>query len=349
MEIGSEFWEFDGKLESDNTKFWNIGKDNKFTFSGRTSIYYVLKNILLKKNIQTVYFPSYSCISMIQAFEDLGINIEYYDVYYNEGLKYNIDIDQECDIFFAMNYFGYSSTNMEKYTKIFKQKGKIVIEDITHSIFSNKQYSEYSDYLVGSLRKWFPIASGGIAVNMNGKFEIDLNNNYNQEFFYIKKLAMENKKEYMNNIYTTQKESFLNQYSESNKILTQDYKDYQIDKESLNILFRIDLEDIKNKRIKNVKLIKEKLIKNPNIKFLVKEDFENDVLLFVPIILENRIRNELRKHLIDKQIYLPIHWPLEENINNIFNKEISLVCDQRYDVDEIEEYINLILNYLNNK
>ena len=113
MEIGSEFWKYDGKLECDNTKFWNIGKDNRFTLSGRTSIYYVLKNILLKHNVQTVYFPSYSCSSMVQAFEELGINVEYYDVYYNEGLKYNIDLEQECEIFFAMNYFGYSSTNMD--------------------------------------------------------------------------------------------------------------------------------------------------------------------------------------------------------------------------------------------
>ncbi len=108
MEIGSEYWEFDEELNSDNKGFWNIGQDVKFTLSGRTAIHFALKNILLKKNVQKVYMPAYSCSSMSKPFEDFGIEVEYYDVYYNQGLKYNIDLDEECDIFFAMNYFGYS-------------------------------------------------------------------------------------------------------------------------------------------------------------------------------------------------------------------------------------------------
>lgn len=159
MEIGSEYWECEEKLNLNNTSFWKIGKDNKFTLSGRTSIYYVLEDIILKNKIKKAYLPSYSCDSMAQPFLDLGIEITYYEVYYDKGLKYNINLDEDIDIFFAMNYFGYSSTNMDVYIKKFKEKGKIVIEDITHSILSSKKYSEYSDYLVGSLRKWFPIAS----------------------------------------------------------------------------------------------------------------------------------------------------------------------------------------------
>lgn len=61
---------------------------------------------------------------MVMPFLDLGIEVEYYDVYYNNGLKYNINIDEDIDIFLAMNYFGYSSTNMEAYIKKFKEKGK---------------------------------------------------------------------------------------------------------------------------------------------------------------------------------------------------------------------------------
>ena len=117
MEIGSEFWKYDGELNDNNSKFWNIGKDTKFTLSGRTSIDFVLREIIENKLVSKVYFPSYCCSSMIEPFEQLGIEVEFYDVYYNEGLKYNIELDTDCDIFFAMNYFGYSSTNMDKYIK----------------------------------------------------------------------------------------------------------------------------------------------------------------------------------------------------------------------------------------
>ena len=353
MEIGSEFWKFDGNLIKDNSKFWNLGKDTKFVLSGRTAIFYVLKNILKHKKIRKVYMPSYSCYSMTQAFKDLEIEVEYYDVYFNEAFKYNIDLENDSDIFFAMNYFGYSDTNMESYIKKFKEKGKIVIEDITHSILSKKRYSEYSDFLIASLRKWFPISSGAIAVNMKEIFNLELSENTNEALISLKISAMENKKNYINkyeknNLLDSQKNKdiFLKQYSESNKILEKDYQNYKIDENSYKILMGIDIEEIIIKRRKNIKLIYEKLSKNIKIKFLVNNFKEDDCLLFVPIILNHKIRDDLRKFLIENKIYLPIHWPLEEKINNIFDKELSLICDQRYSKKQIEEYIEIILKYL---
>ena len=353
MEIGSEYWEYDGELKKDNTRFWNFGKDTKFVLSGRTAIFYILKNILLEKNVKKAYLPSYSCKSMEIAFIDLGIEVEYYDVYFNENLKYNIDLENDSDIFFAMNYFGYSETNMEEYIKKFKEKGKIVIEDITHSILSKKRYSEYSDFLIASLRKWFPISSGAIAVNLKESFILKLSENTNEKLVTLKDLAMENKRNYINkyeenNILDSQKDKdiFFILYSESNKILENDYQNYKIDENSYKLLMGIDIEEIIKKRRENAKLIYEKLSKNLNIKFLVNNFKEDDCLLFVPIILNNKIRDNLRDFLIKNKVYLPIHWPQEEKINNIFDKELSLICDQRYSTFQIQQYLDLILDFL---
>lgn len=353
MEIGSEYWEYDGELKKDNTRFWNFGKDTKFVLSGRTAIFYILKNILLEKNVKKAYLPSYSCKSMEIAFIDLGIEVEYYDVYFNENLKYNIDLENDSDIFFAMNYFGYSETNMEEYIKKFKEKGKIVIEDITHSILSKKRYSEYSDFLIASLRKWFPISSGAIAVNLKENFILKLSENTNEKLVTLKDSAMQNKRNYINkyeenNILDSQKDKdiFLKQYSESNKILENDYQNYKIDENSYKLLMGIDIEEIIKKRRENAKLIYEKLSKNLNIKFLVNNFKEDDCLLFVPIILNNKIRDDLRDFLIKNKVYLPIHWPQEEKINNIFDKELSLICDQRYSTFQIQQYLDLILDFL---
>ena len=353
MEIGSEYWKYDGNLINNNYEFWNLGKDTKFVLSGRTAIYFVLKNILLKQDIKKAYLPSYSCDSMAQAFIDLGIEIEYYDVYYNEQLKYNIDLENDSDIFFAMNYFGYSETNMEEYIKKFKEKGKIVIEDITHSILSEKRYSNYSDYLIGSLRKWFPISSGALAVNMKEKFNINLSENTNQEIIKLKQDAMQIKKDYIKisnnldkNIESDEKEKFLKKYEESNKLLETDYQNYKIDNNSYEILMGINLEEIKKQRKENVKIIYNKLEKNLKLKFLINKFDENDCLLMIPVILDNKIRNDLRKYLIQKQVYLPIHWPQKEKLNNIADNELSLICDQRYTTSQIEENMNLILDFL---
>ena len=104
MEIGSEFWEFDGNLNNNNSSFWNIGKDHRFTLSGRTAIYYILENIAKKQNIKKAYLPSYSCGSMAQPFIDLGIEVLYYDVYYNDGLKYNIEFLEDIEYKYGFIY-----------------------------------------------------------------------------------------------------------------------------------------------------------------------------------------------------------------------------------------------------
>lgn len=349
-EIGSDFWSEKNNLNCNNKEFWNLGKDNKFVFSGRTAIIYVLKNILESQKIKKVYFPSYSCTSMCEPFESFGIQIEYYDVYFNNGLKYNINLDEECDIFFAMNYFGYSESNMEKYVNHFKEKGAIIIEDITHSILSKKKFCEQSDYLVASLRKWFPIFCGGLAVNRFSNFKLDLCNETNKEMVSKRKIAMKNKFEYLSKEYSNDnneklKKEFLNQYAISENLIEESNKDYIIDDESLEFLMGIDLNEIICKRKENVKLIYKKLKTNKNIKFLFENYKEEDCLLFVPILLENKKREALRKYLIENKIYLPVHWPLEEKTNNIFDMELSLICDQRYTTEEVNYYLDILISY----
>lgn len=63
---------------------------------------------------------------------------------------------------------------------------------------------------------------------------------------------------------------------------------------------------------------------------------ETDCPLFVPILVPDRRRGEIRRYLIGKDIYCPIHWPVSEDhkldskMKRIYEQELSLVCDQRY-------------------
>ena len=67
----------------------------------------------------------------------------------------------------------------------------------------------------------------------------------------------------------------------------------------------------------------------------------------MPVFLPNAERNELKKILIENNIYCPNHWKIPKQIENntqknIYNIELSLICDQRYDNIDIESYINAI-------
>ncbi len=170
-EIGSEFWQIESEnltKKRDLKYFEDLGIDVKYLMSGRTAIDYILKNIVDKKKI--VYMPNYCCSSMVQPFIDNGYNIEYYKVDLIKK-RYYINDKFNCSIFFAMSYFGYEDSNMDDYIKKFKTNNVVVLEDITHRIFCQKNHCEEADYLIASLRKWFPIYTGAIAVNKNCNFK----------------------------------------------------------------------------------------------------------------------------------------------------------------------------------
>jgi len=156
-EIGSEYWTTDYDDIDNHLDFLNVGKDYQLLMSGRTAIDFVLENIQDLKRI--VYMPEYCCKSMVQPFEDSNYTIKYYGCDLINHC-YTMEENTDCSIFFAMGYFGYSESNMDKYIKLFHERNIIVIEDITHRLLSDINHSEYSTYLVASLRKWFPIISG---------------------------------------------------------------------------------------------------------------------------------------------------------------------------------------------
>lgn len=94
----------------------------------------------------------------------------------------------------------------------------------------------------------------------------------------------------------------------------------------------LDIDFIRDKRRSNAEVIINKI----GCMFELKEQ---DCPLFVPIITEKL--NMLRKYLIDHQVYCPVHWPR----NSLGNKELSLICDQRYDIEDMEYICSLILNF----
>lgn len=336
-EIGSEFWSKKKEQKLHNLEYFDFGQDIKYLMSGQTAIDYIIKNINSTKKI--VYMPNYCCESMVNPFIDNGYKIKYYNVDL-ENIIYDINYDEEFDIFYAMSYFGFSKTNMDKHIKKIKEKNIIIIEDITHRIFQKKAFCEHSDYLIASLRKWFPIYSGAIAINVKNKFNVDTSN-YVIDDIYIeqKKKAMKLKKLYIENIIDDKKE-YLELFDKSNhKIL--EYQNKKMDDESKEIIKEIDIKKMIEKRKNNAKTI-EKILKNSNIKLLFKLE-DDDCPLFFPITSKNR--DIIRRKLIKKNIYCPIHWPNSNNINNrIYDEELSLICDQRYKDNEIEEYIRILEN-----
>ncbi len=340
MEIGSEFeW---NKTFLFNKKTNTNGKEinsSVWTFSGRTSIEVVLKNL---EAVNKAILPSYCCDSMIDSFRKAGIEVCFYDVNYDEkaDINININIPDDVDVFLWCNYFGYRS-QMPDITE-FKQQGGIVIEDITHSLLSDNIYDIQSDFLVASIRKWLPVLCGGYCASVNSALT-KFPKVYPAEAFLNKKRnAMKLKNEYLADNDSKKKSVFLSMFSETNEWLSNNYKDLKIDKESERIILQTDFDKIKQIRKRNAKFLHEGLKKCNYIKTLFPIELM-DCPLFVPIVVENGKRDFIRKRLIENDIYCPVHWPIPEGCqSNLYDIELSLVCDQRYDEEDMRRIVDVL-------
>ena len=173
-EIGSYFWLDENENKSLNTviEWLPDMEDSCFTFSGRNAIDIAFQDCVKNQIIDAVFAPSYCCSSMLQAFVENGAKVRFYDVGYETGrFTYRLPECRPGTVVLIMNYFGMNIKATHRVVKDLKNLGAVVIEDITHSLLCGEAVSEDSDYAVASLRKWFPIPTGGWIGKQNGTID----------------------------------------------------------------------------------------------------------------------------------------------------------------------------------
>lgn len=336
MEIGSEFHYCE--IEKGKGIPFSF-KDNKvvYTFSGRTAIETILKN---EKKIRKALLPSYCCDSMIEPFRKANIYVEFYPVYYSDGFQIELEIDSNVDCVLWCNYFGFS--NNIPIIKDFINRGGLLIEDITHSLYSKKQFDSQSHYCVASLRKWEPIFCGGLCVSRKDDLLILPTKKPDNYFIEIKSTAMQLKKRYIKGE-AIDKNEYLELFSNSNKWIEKNYSDIGIDEFSKKYLENVEFEVHRIQRIKNANVLYDGLMNHNEFSFLFSRE-EIDCPLFVPIYVKNGKRDLIRKKLIEEKIYCPVHWPhpKENCSSNLYDSELSLVCDHRYTEKDMLRIVNIL-------
>lgn len=347
-EIGSEFWEVEC-VEKANS---SLDENACFMLSGRTALEFLIRDIKTQKSFKRVYMPSYCCHSMIEPFLRHGVDVIFYDVSINDngGIKFNIDIDMECDVIFVMQYFGYIDSQVDAVAKVFKNKRITVIEDITHSVFCKNPNSRYADYVFGSYRKWTGLASGAVVKKSEGKFLIEKPTKTNEKYCSMRKKAAMLKREYVEMGLIDSKKTFLNEFERAEEYLSNNYQNYLIDPDSFENLKFLDTDKIVCERRNNAGIILNNLSNLNYIKPIFNLN-EDDVPLFVPVLLDVDVRDDFNIYLKKSNIFCPIHWPLSKLHNvSIKSKEIyarilSLVCDQRYGEEEMHYLCDVLRKF----
>ena len=344
IEIGSEFWKADVR---EGGQIYNFGHNYRYFLAGRTAIDHIIKDIKMTKSLRTVYMPSYCCQSMIKPFLDNKIEVEFYSIGFQNGCyTYDIDFDKECDAILIMQYFGYKNEAVDEIIERFRFNHKVVIEDATHSWFSTNQYSKDVDYVFMSFRKWTGVVCGAVAIKQKDDFSISIPAQTNLSYLAKRKEARELKRLFIEEG-IGKKDEFLKRFKEAEDFLNCDYMNYNVPEEDINSILNLDRPEIIKRRKANAMFLIDSI---SDIKDIETIRISNeDTPLFVPILVKNGYRNELQNYLSKNDVYCPIHWPVSVNLkickDFVYLSSLSLVCDQRYTIDDMRYIARLIKEF----
>lgn len=330
-EIGSEFWNIPIAKNKTNLIFSSC----QWFLSGRSAFRSIIQDIKIKlnKNIR-VAIPDYLCESLIEPLIIEKCDFEFYNISIQQDMVIcDTSSISSVDAILKLEYFGYNLNYI--YTK---NLDCLIIRDLTHFIFSNQKKD--ADYYFGSLRKWAGFVSGGFAFTNDSNYKLPFVDVDVNEFFELRTQAMEKKNKYIKHLLN--EKCYLDDFQKVEEILENCDIGNCFDKDIDNAL-HLDIRKIVNKRRINASILINKL----NSICLIKNINKNDCPLCVPIIVENR--DELRIYLKNNNIYLPIHWPKSNLVSSnsiLYDKELSLVCDQRYNIFDMYKIVRFIKKFL---
>lgn len=345
-EIGSEFWL---EREPEPLPFRN----GCFVLSGRTAIDLIIQDIQKTRPVRKVYMPAWACDSMIDPFLRREVTVKLYDIGFSECLHADIDCDEETDILYVTNYFGYDNTPPLETVRKFKDKGAVILYDRTHSFLKEEDtLRDVADYCFASIRKWMGVIAGAVVEGV-GEWPL-------KPYPYLpcKEKAMRIKKTFIETDNTIDKQTFLSLYGEFAHHLTEDYRNYEMDGFSYALYRSEDFASMRRRRRENARYLHEHLKGFNNrrmqmVTFICEDADDYSVPLFVPVLFDSKQqRDDARNLLLKAQIYCPVHWPKNQLIasdmqaNLIFDRELSLVCDQRYGLREMQRIVDILSPFL---
>jgi hypothetical protein len=336
-EHGSEFDGFDYQpLEVPHVNPW---KDPCYTSCGRDSLRLLLTFGKKQFGWNKLWIPSYYCQEVIDALSCLDINIT---TYKDSPLRQHTVLPsglQKSDVVLLVNYFGIKTKKSLSYCNFGNAS---TIEDHTHDPWSDWASTSKASYCFASLRKTLPVPDGAVLwspLNLLLPLEPQVTRE-RQQASDIKRKAM------------TLKHLFL----QGSSVSKEEYRNLQLQGERLISLG--DVSGITNTSriaIDSFPIDKWRIDRLQNYMHLVSKIKNLDILkpkedscypFSVVVLLDNKEQQDyVRSQLVSSNIYPAILWPSNKEKHNLSNRILSICCDMRYslkDMDIVYEVIKSI-------
>ena len=360
------------------------GKQNiAYTASGRDAIALALYS--LEQEMPDVskkcLMPVYMCDTVFIPFLQRGWELIFYHIGKDmraDGEEIRTFIEEERPgMLFIHGYYGVDTWDeLRADLANYQEKGLLVMEDMTQSYYmcpnseDRKKGIFQSDYIVGSLRKWYAVPDGGFIATNRTLYREDMA--YNDDFVKRRLQMLTQKWEYLNEMQnrkgydSREKQRWVEtvlprlvkmkeEYLAENRRLEEELDHFtgvrRISSISANLLLMVDEKECEERRKENLRILYEGLSGRKTIIPVFGEYTEEAAPLYMPVYMQDR--DALQKFLREHDIYVPVLWLvgkenaecLSEDEEYIFSHVAAIPMDQRYEEKEMKRIIDVIEEY----
>ncbi len=304
---------------------------------GRTALYVILKHLRDERGIRELYLPDYLCASVVEVVDRLRIEKRFYhvgmDLCPDEG-AFEDGLEKTRAVL-IVDYFGMTDVAKTRKRVRATNPRAVIIEDDVQSYYRFLEGSD-ADFAFTSLRKWFGVPDGA-PIRARDEDEMETFPKYPCGAPYVgRKFAGNLLKSYRGCV---EDDVILGLLDDGERLMEEDYL-YQCADTSTRLMSRIDTVEVAARRKRNAAVLHEGLLKKE-----IRHVYEKDAVpLFVPIFPKGD-RDEVRKRMFAQNIFPPVHWPTGKDArerNTLYEGELSLICDQRYDEGDMERMLELL-------
>ncbi len=321
---------------------WPEITDTVHMMSGRCALGYCLRDYLLRFSGKRCYVPAYTCETVLAPYEQLGMELIFYDFDLRMTPRFDQAMLGEFDILHIAGYYGFSSYD-EKFVRQAHDAGAIIIQDLTHSLFSFDGLSPLADYAAGSARKWLGVAAGGIAYKRGGSFLLPPE--APDEEHLSRRFRLLDGARSSTGVTTNEMND---RFWAAEGMLRQMFSYQASDLASIELMEHVDVTNLQARRRANYQTLLDLLLPTefaPHIVFPVLDPAT--VPSHFTILYPKR--DLLQQKLLELGIKTTAYWPTipagteEFTAATIYRDVLSLPMDQRYDESDMKTVATMLL------
>ena len=292
-----------------------------------------------------VLVPEYTCSTVTEPFFQLQWKVVSYKI--NKQLRIDtVDFadkvaKEKPSVVIVHPYYGQDLNDIElNCLKQTKKQGYKLVMDITQCLYT-KQYVDFAEYYVTSLYKWYPLVDGSMLLTKEDFVgEKPESSNYverQKEAMFLRGSYFEKGCNYMKDISRRiNKEAIAMNHT---GLVAHTMSAFS------RKLYRLaDATSASNQRMENSNYLHEHIHFNDKIQQVIPQ--LDNAPIYYPIYCYDQLY--VQKVLASQQIYAPILWPIDPNINVsdesmwTYTHLLALPLDQRYNPNDLQRIIDTL-------